>query len=63
MPRSADADESDGWVLLLAYSPTTDSSDLYVLDASDIEGEPQAVVHLPQRVPVGFHGNWVPEPS
>ncbi len=63
VPRRDDADESDGWVLLLAYSATIDSSDLYVLDASDIEGEPQAVVHLPQRVPAGFHGNWVPEPS
>ena len=60
VPRSADAGESDGWVLLLATSPSDDSSNLYVLDASDIAGEPQAVVGLPQRVPVGFHGNWVP---
>ena len=63
VPRREDVDESDGWVLLLAYSATTDSSDLYVLDASDIDGEPQAVVRLPQRVPAGFHGNWVPELS
>ncbi|HVA07765.1 MAG TPA: carotenoid oxygenase family protein [Acidimicrobiales bacterium] len=61
VPRDATASESDGWVLSLVYNGATDSSALYVLHAGDIRGEPQAVVHLPQRVPVGFHGNWVPD--
>ncbi len=61
MPRSDDADEADGWLLALAYSPETDSSALHILNAQDIDGEPQAVVQLPQRVPAGFHGNWVPD--
>jgi carotenoid cleavage dioxygenase-like enzyme len=30
-----------------------------VLDAHDFTAEPIATVHLPQRVPFGFHGNWV----
>lgn len=60
VPRHAHADEDDGWVLSVTYDAERDSSDLLVLDAADITGEAVAVVHLPQRVPFGFHGNWVP---
>jgi carotenoid cleavage dioxygenase len=61
VPRSATTDEGDGWVLTLMHQAGTDTSDLYVLNAQDICGEPQAIVQLPQRVPAGFHGNWVPD--
>jgi carotenoid cleavage oxygenase len=63
VPRSSTAQEGDGWVLTLVHQAGTNTSDLYVLNAQDICGEPQAIVHLPQRVPAGFHGNWIPEPS
>jgi carotenoid cleavage dioxygenase len=62
VPRSATAKEVDGWVLTLVHQAGTDTSDLYVLNASDLCGEPQAIVQLPQRVPAGFHGNWIPDP-
>ena len=61
VPRTDDAAEDDGWVLSLVYDPVRDASDLLVLNARDFTGAPQAVVHLPQRVPFGFHGNWVPD--
>ncbi len=61
VPAGPDADEDDGWVLSLVYDVDRDTSDLLVLNATDFTGEPQAVVHLPQRVPFGFHGNWVPD--
>jgi carotenoid cleavage dioxygenase len=32
-----------------------------VLHAQDLGGGPVAEVHLPVRVPFGFHGNWVPD--
>ncbi|MGB4342282.1 MAG: carotenoid oxygenase family protein, partial [Moraxellaceae bacterium] len=35
------------------------SSKVVILDAQNIEGEPQAVIELPVRVPLGFHGNWI----
>jgi carotenoid cleavage dioxygenase-like enzyme len=61
VPRADDAGEDDGWLLTLVYSGATDTSALHILNADDLTGEPQAVVELPQRVPVGFHGNWVPD--
>ena len=63
VPSSADAGECDGWVLMLVADPDRGASDLWVLHAADPAGEPAAVVHLPVRVPLGFHGNWVPSGS
>jgi carotenoid cleavage dioxygenase len=53
------AGEDEGWVLAYVYDAARDSSDLVVLDARDFAGKPRAVVALPQRVPMGFHGSWV----
>ncbi|GAU66801.1 putative dioxygenase [Streptomyces sp. NBRC 110611] len=52
-----------GWLITYVYDATTDTSDLVVLDAEDISADPVATVHLPQRVPYGFHGNWLPDPA
>ncbi|CAN5799296.1 carotenoid oxygenase family protein [soil metagenome] len=60
VPRSADAAEDDGWYLTLVHDRSTDRSELVVLDASAPSEPPVARVHLPARVPLGFHGNWVP---
>ncbi len=62
VPRSQASAEDDGWVMALVFDPERGASDLLVLAADDFTGEPQAVVHLPVRVPHGFHGNWVPDP-
>ena len=61
VPSGPEAGEDDGWVLAVVYDPDRDTSDLLVLNAGDFTGEPQAIVHLPQRVPFGFHGNCVPD--
>lgn len=61
VPAGPDAAEDDGWVLSLVYDADREGSDLLVANAADFTGEPQAVVHLPVRVPFGFHGNWVPD--
>ncbi|MFI2187289.1 carotenoid oxygenase family protein [Streptomyces sioyaensis] len=52
-----------GWLITYVYDASTDTSDLVVLDTEDISADPVATVHLPQRVPYGFHGNWLPDPA
>ena len=47
VPRADDADEADGWLMALVYSPESDSSALHILNAQDIDGDPQAVIQLP----------------
>ena len=59
VPAAGPADESNGWYLAYVYDPARGGSDLVILDASDFGGQPVATVHLPQRVPYGFHGNWI----
>ena len=55
MPRSDDADEADGWLLtLVVLDGRHGTSALHILNAEDIDGEAQAVVELPQRVPAGL---------
>jgi carotenoid cleavage dioxygenase len=61
IPRSADAAEDDGWVMSIVYDAAEDRSELVILDAQAFTGAPVAVVGLPQRVPFGFHGNWLPD--
>lgn len=62
-PRSPDAAEDDGYVLAFVHNPERGASDLVILSAQDFTGDPVATVHLPARVPLGFHGNWIPDPS
>lgn len=59
VPDSDAAGEDEGWAVGLVYDRATDSSELVVLDASDMSAAPVARVHLPQRVPFGFHGSWI----
>ena len=62
VPRSADAAENDGWLISYVYDLREGRSDFVVVNAADLAGAPQAVVHLPVPVPLGFHGNWMPDP-
>jgi carotenoid cleavage dioxygenase-like enzyme len=51
--------EGEGWVMAFVYDAATDRSDLVVLDALDVARGPVAEVHLPVRVPYGFHAAFV----
>lgn len=59
VPRGEQGAEDDGWLIGLVVDMNDETTDLVILNADDFTGSPQAVVHLPHRVPPGFHGNWV----
>jgi carotenoid cleavage dioxygenase len=58
-PSTPDADEDDGHVMAFVHDPDRGATDLVVLAAQDFAGPPVATVHLPARVPLGFHGSWI----
>ncbi|MGW1179192.1 carotenoid oxygenase family protein [Kitasatospora sp. NPDC002543] len=62
VPRPGARAEDDGYLLAYVHDPERGASDLVVLSAEDFTGAPLATVHLPVRVPAGFHGSWIPDP-
>jgi carotenoid cleavage dioxygenase len=63
VPASGSAGEDEGFVLAYVYDASRDGSELVILDAARFAARPVARIRLPQRVPFGFHGAWVPDPS
>lgn len=57
VPRSADADEGDGWVMGFIVDRNACTTDLAILDAMTLGDV--ARVHIPHIIPPGFHGNWI----
>ncbi|MEO5901742.1 MAG: carotenoid oxygenase family protein [Ilumatobacteraceae bacterium] len=52
-----------GWLLAYVFDAARGASDVVVLDPNRPADEPVATVHLPVRVPYGFHGSWMPTPG
>jgi carotenoid cleavage dioxygenase len=63
VPRPGDPDPARGWWLSFATDRTDLTSRLLVLPAGDPAAGPVAAVRLPQRVPLGQHGTWLPAAS
>ena len=55
--------EDDGWLMTFVHDLAKDSAELAVWDAQDFDRGYVAQVILPQRIPFGFHGNWVSDRS
>ena len=53
--------EDDGWIISFVYDATRNASNVVIVDAQAFSEAPVATIHLPVRVPFGFHGNWVPD--
>ncbi|MFK7896019.1 MAG: carotenoid oxygenase family protein [Myxococcota bacterium] len=60
VPAADDPSEEAGWLLSYVYDKAREKSDLAVFDATSLAQGPIASVELPQRVPMGFHGSWIP---
>ena len=59
VPRAGGTAEDDGWLIGFVIDTVADTTDLAILDAQNFAGPPVASVHIPHRIPPGFHGNWV----
>ena len=57
--RPSPTAEDDGWLVTFVHDDNTESAELVIMDAQDLARGYVAQVKLPQRVPYGFHGNWV----
>tara|TARA_R110000823_G_scaffold47903_4_gene121791 strand:+ start:7821 stop:9254 length:1434 start_codon:yes stop_codon:yes gene_type:complete len=53
--------EDDGYLASFVYDRHRDASSFCLFDATRLAAGPIAKVLLPVRVPVGFHGLWVPD--
>ena len=59
VPKHASAAEDAGWLMGFVVDAARQTTDLVILDAQNLTAQPQATVHIPHRIPAGFHGNWV----
>ena len=57
-PHPNAQNEDEGWLITFVYNSKEDTSELVIIDATDLT-EPVARVLIPQRVPYGFHGTWI----
>ena len=60
VPRPTAGAGGGGWLSGYVVNLADETTDLGSLNADDCEGPPHAVVHIPCRIPPGFHGNWAP---
>ena len=58
VPNPDSEREEDGWVMCFVHNPG-EGAFLSILSAGDFTGGPVCKVHIPGRVPNGFHANWM----
>jgi carotenoid cleavage dioxygenase-like enzyme len=59
VPRAGATSEGDGYVIALVNRYASTRSDLLILDAENVDGEPLATIALPLRLRNGLHGTWL----
>lgn len=59
VPAAPDAGEDEGWLVGLVVNMAANTTELAIIDARAFTAAPVATVHIPHRIPAGFHGNWI----
>ena len=59
VPASANSGEDEGWLIGYVLDHANNSTDLVILNARDFTGRARATITIPQRIPPGFHGNFI----
>jgi len=63
VPRADARAEDDGWLMGYVLDRAQGTTDLVILDAARFTAPPAARITIAQRIPPGFHGNWLPSAS
>ncbi|WP_322047946.1 carotenoid oxygenase family protein [Paraburkholderia sp. J67] len=58
-PRSADALEGDGYIMVIRNRRGVRGGELVILDAQQLEAGPLAVLNVPVSLRLGIHASWV----
>ncbi len=58
-PREGATAEDDGYLVTFVRDEAEGRSELWILDARQLTAGPIARLHVPARVPLGFHATWV----
>ena len=60
----SEADTMERGICRLSSVPlraeSSDKSEMVIVNAQDFEAGPVTRIRLPQRIPYGFHGIWIP---
>ncbi|EOD51046.1 putative carotenoid oxygenase protein [Neofusicoccum parvum UCRNP2] len=59
IPRRGSEKEGDGYVIALQNHLDVLRNDIVILDAQNVAAGPLAVIHLPFKLKLGLHGNFV----
>jgi carotenoid cleavage dioxygenase len=59
VPETEDSPEGCGWLIGFVVDTGAETTDLVILDARRFAEAPVASIHVPHRIPPGFHGNWI----
>ncbi len=63
VPKAGGSAEDAGYLVTFVHDLGKGSAEFVVMDAEDFDRGYVARVALPQRIPYGFHGNWVSDRS
>ena len=58
-PADNQSSEDHGYVVAFVWNDKTEEQQLQIFDAKDLSKGPIARVHMPERIPPGFHACWM----